>query len=82
PAVAVEPQPLRVPETGETLTPREVEVLRLLATGATNKAIAEQLVIGTQTAKTHVARILRKLDAATRTEAAARAHALGIVERG
>jgi DNA-binding CsgD family transcriptional regulator len=73
------PAPLRVPATGEILTAREVEVLRLLALGATNKAIAEQLIIGEQTVKTHVARILRKLDATTRTEAAARARALGIV---
>jgi LuxR family maltose regulon positive regulatory protein len=72
------PRLVRVPETGETLSRREVEVLRLLAAGASNRAIAEHLVLGEQTIKSHVARILRKLDVASRTQAAARARALGI----
>lgn len=71
-----------IPRTGETLTAREVEVLRLLATGASNKEIAEQLVIGEQTVKTHVAHILRKLDATSRTQAVAQAYALGIMDKG
>ncbi|RLC60804.1 MAG: hypothetical protein DRI80_10190 [Chloroflexota bacterium] len=68
-----------VPGTGEALTPRELEVLRLLAAGASNRAIAERLFISQNTVKTHVARILRKLDASSRTEAVARARELGIL---
>jgi DNA-binding CsgD family transcriptional regulator len=54
------------------LTPRELEVLALMATGATNSRIAEQLVITDGTVKSHVKRILRKLRAANRAEAIAR----------
>lgn len=54
------------------LTPRELEVLELMATGATNNRIAEQLVISDGTVKSHVKRILRKLRAANRGEAIAR----------
>ncbi|MBI2908261.1 MAG: AAA family ATPase [Chloroflexi bacterium] len=68
-----------VPDTGETLTSREMEVLRLIAAGASNKAITEQLVITERTAKSHVTNILRKLNVASRTQAAARARELRIV---
>lgn len=61
------------------LTPREVEVLRLMATGTTNRAIGQALYIGDETVKSHVTRILRKLDAITRTEAVARARELGLI---
>ena len=61
------------------LTQREREVLRLLAGGATNRAIASRLFISPKTASVHVSRILTKLDASTRTEAAALAHASGLV---
>lgn len=54
------------------LTPRELEVLALMATGATNSRIAEELVISDGTVKSHVKRILRKLRSANRTEAIAR----------
>lgn len=67
-----------VPGTGETLSPREVEVLRLLATGESNAAIGEALFISQNTVKTHVARILAKLGVASRTQAATRARDLGI----
>jgi len=70
---------LVVPATGETLTVREVEVLQLIARGASNQAIADRLIISLHTAKRHVANILQKLDATSRTEAAARAHDLGVV---
>ena len=53
------------------LTSRELEVLALMSTGATNGRIAEQLVIATETVKTHVKRVLRKLGAANRAEAVA-----------
>lgn len=65
--------------TGETLSPRELEVLRLIARGANNAAIAEQLVISLHTVKTHVAHILAKLGVASRTAAAVRARELEIV---
>ena len=74
-----EPRPVHIPETGETLTPREVEVLRLITAGASNREIAEQLVIGQTTVKTHVSRILRKLHVSSRTEAAARARDLRLI---
>jgi DNA-binding CsgD family transcriptional regulator len=54
------------------LTARELEVLELMATGATNSRIAAQLVITDGTVKSHVKRILRKLPAANRSEAVAR----------
>jgi DNA-binding NarL/FixJ family response regulator len=54
---------------GEALTPREIEVLQLMAQGLPNKIIASRLKISLHTAKFHVAQILGKLDAASRTEA-------------
>lgn len=62
-----------------SLTPREIEVVTLLADGASNKAIARKLGISFHTAKFHVAAILEKLDATTRTEAVTKAARLGIV---
>ena len=64
---------------GPALTPREVEVLAAMANGASNKAIARRLGISFHTAKFHVAAILAKLDADSRTEAVARAAHLGLV---
>ena len=61
------------------LTEREREVLCLVAGGATNRIIAARLFISPKTASVHVSRILTKLDATTRTEAAALAHASGLV---
>jgi DNA-binding NarL/FixJ family response regulator len=58
-------------ERVEPLTPRELQVLRLLADGRANKRIAHDLGISAHTAKFHVGRILDKLDAATRAEAVA-----------
>jgi DNA-binding CsgD family transcriptional regulator len=66
---------ITVPETGQTLTPRETEVLYLLLDGASNRAIAGQLVISERTVKSHVSKILAKLNASSRTEAAAKARA-------
>jgi len=73
------PKSLFVPETGATLTPREVEVLRLLATGASNRAIAAELVVSIPTVKTHVSRILSKLNVQSRARAAAAARDLHFV---
>jgi LuxR family transcriptional regulator, maltose regulon positive regulatory protein len=63
----------------ETLTPREMEVLHLIALGKTNPAIAQQLVVARGTIKAHTASIYRKLEAANRTEAVARARDLGLL---
>ena len=73
------PRPVRVPETGETLTSREVEVLRLIAAGASNRGIAEQLVISERTVKTHITHILGKLGVSSRTQAAALARELRLI---
>jgi DNA-binding CsgD family transcriptional regulator len=61
------------------LTPRELEVLERLALGETNRQIAEALFISARTAGVHVSRILSKLGASNRSEAAAIAHRLGLV---
>ncbi|MCL4562704.1 MAG: LuxR C-terminal-related transcriptional regulator [Chloroflexi bacterium] len=63
----------------ESLSERELEVLRLMAQGDTNQAIAEQLVITVGTVKSHINHILGKLDSHNRTEAVARARRLGLV---
>jgi len=63
----------------EPLTKRELEVLRLVAQGASNRAIAESLVVTTGTIKTHVSRIMGKLGARNRTEAVARARELDML---
>jgi NarL family two-component system response regulator YdfI len=64
---------------GGRLTPRELEVLAALADGASNKAIARRLNISFHTVKFHVASILAKLDAESRTEAVTQAARLGLV---
>lgn len=61
------------------LTPRESEVLALLAEGLTNKAIAQRLTISEHTVKFHVNAILGKLDAQSRTDAVVRATRLGLI---
>jgi two-component system, NarL family, nitrate/nitrite response regulator NarL len=68
-----------VPALAEDLTPRELEVLRLLAEGLPNKAIAHRLGISEHTAKFHVNAILGKLGVQSRTEAVVRATRLGLV---
>jgi NarL family two-component system response regulator YdfI len=62
-----------------TLTPREIEVLRLLADGASNKIIAHKLGISDHTVKFHVTSILSKLNASTRTEAVTLGVRMGII---
>ncbi|MFC0430960.1 AAA family ATPase [Kutzneria buriramensis] len=62
------------------LTRRELDVLRVVARGRSNAQIAEELFISTNTVATHVARILGKLDATTRTEAVTRARETGILD--
>ena len=64
----------------EDLTARELQVLRLLAQGLTNKLIAEELVVSEKTVKTHVSNILAKLHLSHRTEAALYAVRHGLAE--
>jgi DNA-binding NarL/FixJ family response regulator len=73
---AVPAAPVALPEP---LTPREVEVLQLLALGLPNREIADRLGISDRTAKFHVASILGKLGASNRTEALAQAARLGLI---
>jgi DNA-binding CsgD family transcriptional regulator len=67
------------PEGDLQLTPREQEVLRLLAEGASNKMIAQRLGISVHTAKFHVGSLIDKLDAIGRTDAVAHAARLGVI---
>jgi DNA-binding NarL/FixJ family response regulator len=66
----------------EELSQRELEVLRLMAGGLNNAEIAERLIVGQATAKTHVAHILRKLGVRDRVQAVVFAYEHGIVEPG
>ena len=61
------------------ISPRELDVLALLATGAPNKLIARQLAISPNTVKTHITRLFEKLEATSRTQAVARARELEIL---
>jgi len=63
------------------LTERETDVLRLLALGLSNKEIANELVIGEKTVKTHVSNILMKLGLTSRTQAALHAVRIGLVSQ-
>ena len=66
-------------DAGVALTARELEVLALLAEGASNKLIGRRLGISAHTAKYHVASLLEKLDAVSRTDAVAQAARIGIL---
>ena len=63
----------------EPLSDRELEVLRLLAAGMTNRQIADQLIVSISTVKSHVHHISGKLDASNRTQAVSRARKLGLL---
>ncbi|WP_327086209.1 response regulator transcription factor [Nonomuraea sp. NBC_01738] len=73
--------PTPPPQLAE-LTPRELEVLRLLARGRTNAEIARELYVGEATVKTHVARVLMKLDLRDRAQAVVFAYESGVVRPG
>ncbi len=78
-----EPPPARQPPPAlDQLTPREREVLELLAGGKSNAEICDQLVVSEATAKTHVARVLQKLDLRDRVEAVIYAYETGLVAPG
>ena len=69
----------RTPIDDTALTPRELEVLALLADGASNKAIARQLGISIHTAKFHVSSLIDKLDAVGRTDVVVHAARIGVI---
>lgn len=72
-------EPVAVPGSTEVLSTREIEVLEQVASGASNQQIACKLFISEPTVKSHMTRILRKLDASSRTHAVARARALRLL---
>jgi len=74
--------PSNTPPGISELTPRELEVFTLLATGMTNGEIAAQLIVGETTVKTHVTRILMKLRVRDRVQAVVLAYEAGIVSPG
>ncbi len=76
------PEDLEQSDPFENLTPRELEVLRCMSTGARNREIAEELVIAERTVKIHVGNVIAKLGATNRTEAVVTALDLGIIRRG
>jgi LuxR family transcriptional regulator, maltose regulon positive regulatory protein len=73
------PSTLGAQPLGERLTDRELEVLRLIAIGQSNEAIAETLVISIETMKKHLKHIYGKLDVPSRLEAANRAREAGLL---
>jgi NarL family two-component system response regulator LiaR len=73
-------QPSNLPLAEDPLTPREMDVLKLVAKGMGNQEISEELVISVQTVRTHVSNILSKLHVANRTQAALFALREGIAD--
>ncbi|MGB6458084.1 MAG: AAA family ATPase [Streptosporangiaceae bacterium] len=78
--IALPGEPAAAEPAAPGLTPRESEVLRLVADGASNAAIAAELFISAKTVSVHVSSILAKLGASSRGEAAATAHRRGLLD--
>jgi DNA-binding NarL/FixJ family response regulator len=76
------PPPRERPDTVSELTPRELEVLRLVARGLSNGDIARELFVGDATVKTHVGRIFAKLGLHDRAQAVVLAYESGLVQPG
>jgi DNA-binding CsgD family transcriptional regulator len=78
-AIVVASDKAGIDDEAGALTPREREVLALMAEGASNKSIARQLGISVHTAKFHVGSVIDKLDATGRTDAVAHAARTGVI---
>jgi DNA-binding NarL/FixJ family response regulator len=76
------PRAVQTPDLFNVLTPRELQVLTLLARGLSNSQIADQLVVSDATAKTHVARVLMKLGLPDRVHAVIQAYETGLIRPG
>lgn len=73
------PPQTKLPDTPDLLSPRENEILHLVATGVSNKDIANRLVISEGTVKNHISSILGKLDAKDRLQAVIKAREIGLL---
>ena len=80
PTMGLPPESLVVQPLIEPLSERELEVLRLIAAGLSNRQIAEELVIEVSTVKSHANHIFGKLGVRSRTQAVVKAQALGLLE--
>ena len=79
PTSAPSPAATPLPIPGETLSERELEILRLLAEGHSNQEIGQTLYIGVGTVKWYLTHLYDKLDVSNRTQAVARARELGLL---
>lgn len=79
PPTPIENRRSKIDNLLEPLTPRELEVLQLIAAGDSNQTIADKLVITARTVKKHTGNIYGKLNVSSRTQAVARARQLGLL---